>query len=335
MLRLAVFVGTIAGLFLATASWGVEDLAPVFADRTVRLNLAIDDLEPDTLIQLKRKSDGVVAETLKPLPEKLEFEVIVAGPHGEIPVSFPVPRHSPVCQAYHTYKDTDPAKILEAMDRVRRPIVRVIAVRTPSAAEIILAGHQASSGSSFYSPRSSFYSPRSSFYSSRPSFPLSDPSSYWKPFYEVFLPDADCSTPVLVPVPRCDQALHRLATQAVNVMLAPQDVVLVTQISGGNDADPCCPQCTSDTPVESPPCPHCSGAASGAHAPCPHSNGKDPCGCGQPPCGGTPSGQPPCGQKMPCKTPCGRSPCPWCAGKPPCGPSPCPHGAPAKCAHCD
>jgi hypothetical protein len=308
MLRVVVvMVGISAGLYWGTVSMAVEEvLPPVSPDRTVRLNLAINDLEPDTLIQLKRKSNGVLAETLKSLPDKLEFEVIVAGPHGEIPVSFPVPTHNPVCRAYQMYKDTDPAKVLEAMEHVRRPIVRVVAVKTDSAVQTFVAGRLKSSR----------------------------PNSYWKPFYEVSLPDAECSTPVLVPVPHTDCALHGLARQAVNAMLAPQDVVFVTQISASaNGPDPCCPQCTSDTPSEQPPCRHCGGGSPCGHPPCAHGGGKASCGCGQPHGGASPSGHCAHGGKWPCQQPCGRAPCSHCAGKTSAGQGPCPHHTP-KCSHC-
>ena len=38
---------------------------------------SIDDSKTDTVVQLKRKRTGVVAESVKVLPEKLEFEVHV------------------------------------------------------------------------------------------------------------------------------------------------------------------------------------------------------------------------------------------------------------------
>jgi hypothetical protein len=194
------------------------------AVRDVQLNLSIDDLQTDTVVQLKRKRSGVIAESLKILPEKLEYEVTIHWPCGEIPVYFPVPDGSAVCAAYHDYKDTEPSKILEAMCDVRRPIVRVVGIRTVQPFKVYQGGCLAKCQA----------------------------SCYWKPFYEVFLPDAECSEPVLVPIPMADHILHDAVKSAANNLLAPQQMVVVAQLSGGETSCvQCCRSCENKAPCGS------------------------------------------------------------------------------------
>jgi hypothetical protein len=183
--------------------------------RDVQLNLSIDDLKTDTVMQLKRKRTGVVAESLKVLPEKLEYEVTIHWPCGEIPVYFPVPDGSDVCAAYHKYKDTEPSKILEAMCGVRRPIVRVVGICTAQPFKVYQGGCLVQCKA----------------------------TRYWKPFYEVCLPDAECSEPVLVPIPMADRTLHDAVKSAANTLLTPQKMVVVAQLSGGETS---CVQCCSN-----------------------------------------------------------------------------------------
>ena len=87
MLRLVVSMVVVATCFvLPVGSWGTEIVStPIVRD--VLLNLSIDDLKTATPVQLKRQSDGVLAQGVKSLPEALQFEVVIKGGHADIPVS--------------------------------------------------------------------------------------------------------------------------------------------------------------------------------------------------------------------------------------------------------
>ena len=172
--------------------------------RDVLLNLSIDDLKTATPVQLKRQSKGVLADDVKPLPEVLQFEVVIKGAHPDIPLYFPVPKDSPVCAAYEQYIKKDPSKVLATLGEVQMPTVRVVAVRAMYVYESYDEGALAEC----------------------------KPTCEWLPYYEVFLPAAACAKPVMVPVPQRDKALHALAKRAVNKSLGPQQVVEVLQLSG-------------------------------------------------------------------------------------------------------
>lgn len=223
MLRLAVSLVLVATCFLLPrASWGTE-IVPTPIVRDVLLNLSIDDLKTATPVQLKRRSDGVLAQGVKSLPEALQFEVVIKGAHADIPVYFPVPKDSPVCEAYEQFINTDPSKVLAKLGGVGMPIVRVVAVRAMYVYEAYDEGELAEC----------------------------KPTCEWLPFYEVFLPAAACAKPVMVPVPQRDKALHALAKRAVNKSLGPQQVVEVVQLSG----DKCtlhCPTCMAGAPCGHP-----------------------------------------------------------------------------------
>jgi len=204
MLRLAVsLMGVVAFGVLSGGSRSAE-VVPLPIVRDVVLNLAIDDLKTQTPIQLKSMSDGVLAQGIRSLPEALQFEVVVKGAHADIPVLFPVPRHSPVCQAYAEYMQTDPNSVLASLALVKMPIVRVVAVRAVYVYEAYDEGKLA----------------------------VCKPTCEWLPYYEVSLPAAACPEPVMVPVPQQDKWLHALAKRAVNKSLGPRDVVPVLQLSG-------------------------------------------------------------------------------------------------------
>jgi hypothetical protein len=129
MLRLAVsWVVVATCCVLLHVSQGAE-IVPTPVVRDVLLNLTIDDLKTQTPVQLKRMSNGVLAQGIKPLPEALQFEVVVKGAHPDIPVLFPVPKGSPVCRAYEEFINTDPDKVLASLGLVKMPTVRVVAVR--------------------------------------------------------------------------------------------------------------------------------------------------------------------------------------------------------------
>ena len=221
MLRLAVSLVVWCGALPIVSQAAEVVPAPVVRD--VRLNLAIDDLKTQTPVQLKRLSDGVLAEGIKPLPEALQFEVVVKGAHPDIPVLFPVPKGSPVCQAYEQFINTDPGKVLASLTLVKMPTVRVVAVRASYVYEAYDEGE------------------------------LSEckPTCEWVPFYEVSLAAAACPKPVLIPVPQRDKALHTLAKCAVNKSLGPHEVVPVLELC----ADKCtqfCPQCEPPAPGDQP-----------------------------------------------------------------------------------
>jgi hypothetical protein len=223
MLRLVVSLVVVATcLVLPRASRGTEVL-PTPIVRDVLLNLSIDDLKTATPVQLKRQSNGVLAEGIKPLPEALQFEVVIKGAHPDIPVYFPVPKDSAVCAAYEQFIKTDPSKVLVTLAGVQMPIVRVVAVRAMYVYEAYDEGELAKC----------------------------KPTCEWLPYYEVFLPAAACAKPVMVPVPQRDKALYCLAKRAVNKSLGPQQVVEVLQLSG----DKCtlhCPTCLADAPCGHP-----------------------------------------------------------------------------------
>ena len=122
MLRLVVSMVVVATcLVLPTGSWGTEIVsAPIVRD--VLLNLSIDDLKTATPVQLKRQSDGVLAQGVRSLPEALQFEVVIKGAHADIPVYFPVPKESAVCKAYEQFIQTDPSKVLATLGGVKMPI---------------------------------------------------------------------------------------------------------------------------------------------------------------------------------------------------------------------
>jgi len=203
---------------LPSGTWGTEIVsAPIVRD--VLLNLSIDDLKTATPVQLKRQSDGVLAQGVKSLPEALQFEVVIKGAHADIPVYFPVPKESAVCKAYEQFIQTDPSKVLATLGGVKMPIVRVVAVRAMYVYEAYDAGELVEC----------------------------KPTCEWLPFYEVFLPAAACAKPVMVPVPQKDKALHAIAKRAVNKSLGPKEVVEVMQLSG----DKCivhCPTCMTCGP---------------------------------------------------------------------------------------
>lgn len=210
MLRLAVsLMGVVVFSVLSSAARGAEVVPPPVV-RDVVLNLAIDDLKTQTPIQLKRMSGGILAEGVRSLPEALQFEVVVKGAHPDIPVLFPVPRNSPVCQAYAEHIETDPNSVLASLALVKMPTVRVVAVRAVYALETYEEGKLAACR----------------------------PTCEWLPYYEVSMSDALCSKPVLVRVPQQDRWLHAQAQRAVNQALGPQDVVLVMQLSG-DKCQPC------------------------------------------------------------------------------------------------
>lgn len=219
MLRLVVSLVLAATcLLVSSAGRGVE-VVPAPVVRDVLLNLSIDDLKTATPVQLKRQSQGVLAEGTKPLPEVLQFEVVIRGGHTDIPVYFPVPKSSPVCAAYEKFIDTDPSKVLATLSDVKMPVVRVVAVRAMYVYEAYDEGELANC----------------------------KPTCEWLPFYEVSLPAAACTKPVMVPVPQKDKELHALAKRAVNKSLGPLQVVEVLQLSG----DKCkvfCPACMTGAP---------------------------------------------------------------------------------------
>jgi len=225
MLRLVVSSVVLATFcVLSSVSQAAEVIStPVVRD--VLLNLAIDDLKTQTPVQLKRMSDGVLAEGIKPLPEALQFEVVVKGAHPDIPVLFPVPKGSPVCQAYEEFINSDPGKVLASLSLVKMPTVRVVAVRATYVYEAYDEGE----------------------------LKECKPTCEWVPFYEVSLAAAACPKPVLVPVPQRDKALHTLAQRAVNKSLGPVDVVPVLELSG----DKCmqfCPHGEPGAPGDRPDC---------------------------------------------------------------------------------
>ena len=172
--------------------------------RDVLLNLAIDDLKTETPVQLRRMSEGILAEGVKPLPEALQFEVVVKGAHPDIPVLFPVPRNSPVCQAYGEFIDTEPEKVLASLALVPMPNVRVVAVRAVYMYESYQDGRLVAC----------------------------KPTCEWLPYYEVSMPAASRLQPVMVPVPQRDKQLHEIARRVVNKSLGPHTVVPVMQLSG-------------------------------------------------------------------------------------------------------
>lgn len=223
MLRLVVSMVVVATCFvLPTGSWGTE-IVPSPIVRDVLLNLSIDDLNTATPVQLKRQSDGVLAQGVKSLPEALQFEVVIKGAHADIPVYFPVPKDSAVCKVYEQFIKTDPSKVLATLGGVKMPIVRVVAVRAMYIYEAYDEGELVEC----------------------------KPTCEWLPFYEVFLPAAACAKPVMVPVPQKDKALHAIAKRAVNKSLGPKDVVEVMQLSGDKCTLPC-PACMAGAPCRHP-----------------------------------------------------------------------------------
>jgi hypothetical protein len=223
MLRLAVsLMGVVVCGILSSAARGAE-VVPTPLIRDVVLNLAIDDLKTQTPVQLKSMSQGILAEGLRSLPEALQFEVVIKGAHPDIPVLFPVPRHSPVCQAYAEYMQTDPDSVLASLALVKMPTVRVVALRAVYAFETYEEGKLA----------------------------RCKPTCEWLPYYEVSMCAAACPQPVLVPVPQQDCWLHAQARRAVNKALGPQNVVPVLQLSG-DKCQPC-----PDGRVGACGCPNC------------------------------------------------------------------------------
>ncbi|NLF68596.1 MAG: hypothetical protein GX575_06005 [Candidatus Anammoximicrobium sp.] len=204
MLRLVVSTVVVAMCFVLPKVGRGTEVVPTPIARDVLLNLSIDDLKTQTPVQLKRQSDGVLAQGVKKLPEALQFEVVIKGAHADIPVYFPVPRQSAVCKAYEQFIKTDPSKVLETLGGVKMPTVRVVAVRAMYVYEAYEEGELVEC----------------------------KPTCEWLPFYEVFLPEAACAEPVRVPVPQQDKALHAIAKRAVNKSLGPQPVVEVMQLSG-------------------------------------------------------------------------------------------------------
>ncbi len=240
MLRLVVSLVVVATCcVLPNVSQGAE-VVPTPVVRDVLLNLAIDDLKTQTPVQLKRMSDGVLAQGIKPLPESLQFEVVLKGAHPDIPVLFPVPKNSPVCKAYEQFIGTDPDKVLASLGPVKMPTVRVVAVRATYVYEAYDEGE----------------------------LKECKPTCEWLPFYEVNLPAAACPKPVMVPVPQRDKALHALAKRVVNKSLGPQQVVPVVQLSG-DKCEQFCPHCQPAAPCGRPDCgrPGCGHAGCG-HAGC-------------------------------------------------------------------
>lgn len=204
MLRLVVSLVVVATCsVLPRASRGIE-VVPSPIVRDVLLNLSIDDLKTATPVQLKRQSKGVLAEGVKPLPEVLQFEVVIKGAHPDIPVYFPVPKESLVGTAYEQYIKKDPAKVLATLREIQMPTVRVVAVRAMFVYQAYDEGELVEC----------------------------KPTCEWLPYYEVFLPAAACAKPVMVPVPQRDKALHALAKRAVNKSLGPQQIVEVLELSG-------------------------------------------------------------------------------------------------------
>lgn len=98
------------------------------ADRSVKVNLCIVDAGEAGKIELRSKGGDVIAATE---PEaKLQYEVIISGPHGEVPVYFNVPRDSQVYQAYLANAENDPSQVLNTMKQsVAEPLVRIVARR--------------------------------------------------------------------------------------------------------------------------------------------------------------------------------------------------------------
>jgi len=204
MLRLVVSLVMVATCFAVPITGWATEVVPAPVVRDVLLNLSIDDLKMETPVQLKRQGQGILAEDVKPLPEALQFEVVIKGAHADIPVYFPVPKNSPVCAAYEEFIKTDPSKVLATLSEVKMPFVRVVAVRAMYVYEAYDEGE----------------------------LKKCKPTCEWLSFYEVFLPAAACAKPVMVPVPQRDKALHALAKRAVNKSLGPLEVVEVLQLSG-------------------------------------------------------------------------------------------------------
>jgi hypothetical protein len=227
MLRLAVSLVVVATYgVLPHGSQGAE-IVPMPVVRDVLLNLAIDDLKTQTPVQLKRMSVGVLAQGIKPLPEALQFEVVVKGAHPDIPVLFPVPQGSPVCCAYEQFINTDPSRVLASLGLVKMPTVRVVAVRATYVYEAYNEGELAEC----------------------------KPTCEWVPFYEVSMAASACPKPVMIPVPQRDKTLHALAKRVVNKSLGPHEVVPVIELSGDNSQQ-FCPHCEPAAPCGRPDCGH-------------------------------------------------------------------------------
>ncbi len=184
-------------------------------ERTVSVNLSIDRPPLPRKSQLKLLRSGeILSETARPRPERLEFEILIEGPCGDLPVYLPVCKSSVIHAVYAEYGESAPDKVVDAVAELGAPDVCVVAIAQTKAVE-----------------RRDAADPR--WY---------DEFNVWTPYYRVAFHESGVP-PVMVKVPPSDRSLYRLADSVGSDNLHNDAEMMILTLSESKHPLVDCHQC--------------------------------------------------------------------------------------------